>query len=430
MDDADSMATELLSEQDGEATIRAFRLSVLSGPDAGAVYQSTGERTVVGSHEAADFVLSDRAVSRFHCEFSVSESGVHLRDLDSRNGTKLDNVLVERACLKGPVRLTLGSSEIRYEEVSEDIRIPLTADERLGRMVGASKAMRVVFSLLARAARTDSHMLIEGEPGVGKALAAVTVHELSDRAEGGFGVVDCSAPDHVVGHDLFGDAQEPGALELCDRGTLVLEDLGALSEPLQAELQRVLDQSAVRRGEDRRLYPFDTRVIATSRRNLRRDVNVHRFRTTLFTTIAAARVRIPPLRDRPFDVPVLISAMLEELEAMGSPAANQLLAGKTIEALRRYAWPGNVRELRRHVERCVALDHAVEPVGKLDAGEPPVIDTAIPLRQAREEWLRYFERRYLADMLERTGGNVSAAARRAGMDRVHMHRLLKNAGLR
>ncbi len=431
MNDPDTAQTELISAHgDGEAIIRAFRLSVLSGPDAGAVFQSTGDRVVVGSHDSADFVLSDRTVSRFHCEFSVDDTGVQLRDLDSRNGTKLDNALVQEVRLRGPIRLTLGSSELRYEEVSEDVRIPLAPDERLGEMIGASNGMRAIFSLLSRAASTNAHMLIEGEPGVGKALAAATVHDQSERAEGPFGVVDCSTPDDVVRHDLFGDAREPGALELCDKGTLVLEDLGALSEELQSELQRALDQTAVRRGVDRRVHPFDTRVIATSRRNLRRDVNVRRFRTVLFTTIAAMRVRIPPLRDRVFDIPVLISAFLEELGALESPAAAQLLSAKTIESLRGYAWPDNVRELKRYVERCVAVDHAVEPGGKLGADEPPVIDTSIPLRQAREEWLRYFERRYLADMLERTGGNVSAAARRAGMDRVHLHRLLKNAGLR
>jgi len=431
MDENDSLGTELLSEElGGEASIRAFSLSVLSGPDAGAVYQSKGERTVVGSHESADFVLADRTVSRFHCEFSVDDTGVQLRDLDSRNGTKLDNALVQEVHLRGPVRLKLGNTEIRYEDASEGVRIPLAPDERMGRMVGGSKGMRAVFSLLERAAHSSANVLIEGEPGVGKALAAATVHEHSDRAEGAFGVVDCSVPDDVASHDLFGDAREPGALELCDGGTLVLEDLGALSGDLQSELQRALDQSAVRRGEDRQLYAFDTRVIATSRRNLRRDVNVRRFRTALFTSIAAVRVRIPPLRDRAFDIPLLISTFLEELGALESPAATQLLNGKTIESLRGYAWPDNVRELKLHVERCVALDHAVEPAAEQDSGEPPVIDTSIPLRQAREEWLRYFERRYLADMLQRTGGNVSAAARRAGMDRVHMHRLLKNAGLR
>ena len=431
MSESDTIATEVISDHGAaETSILGFRLTVLSGPDAGAVYDSDDERTVVGSHESADFTLSDRTISRFHCEFSVDEVGVHLRDLDSRNGTKLDNALVDSIRLKGPVRLTLGGSEVRYEEVSEEVRIPLAADERLGDMVGGSKPMRAVFSLLTRAARSSANVLIEGEAGVGKALAAVTLHEQGDRAEGAFGVVDCGAPDDAVRHDLFGDNNEPGALELCDSGTLVLEDLGALSDALQAELQRALEQSGLRRGVDKRLCSFDTRVVATSRRNLRRDVNARRFRTSLFTTIAAMRIRLPPLRERLFDIPLLVSTFLEELGALESPAAAQLLTGHTIESLRRYTWPDNVRELRRHVDRCVALDHAVEPTTEPNDGAQPVIDTSIPLRQARDEWLRYFERRYLADMLERTGGNVSAAARRAGMDRVHMHRLLKNAGLR
>lgn len=431
MSKLDSSETDVVSSYHAdETTLRAFRLTVISGPDAGAEYESTGERMVVGSCASADFVLSDRTVSRFHCELAVDDSNVQLRDLGSRNGTKIDKTSILSARLSGPVRLTLGGTELRFEEISDQVKIPLAPGERLGGMVGGSKAMRATFSLIERAARTNTNILIEGEPGVGKALAAATLHELSERSEGAFGVVDCSEPENVVAHDLFGDRTEPGALEICDGGTVVLEDVGGLSDALQDDLQRALDQKWLQRVKEGEQHRCDTRVLATSRRNVRRDVNARRFRTGLFNTIAEVRIRIPPLRERLFDVRLLVSAFLADLDSADSPAARQLMSGDTIDALCGYEWPDNVRELKQYVERCLSLDEVLEPASDADPDVPPIIDSSIPLRPARDEWVRYFERCYLADLLERTGGNVSAAARRAGVDRVHMHRLLKNAGLR
>jgi len=430
MDEIDTSETDLLGAYSAEeTTIRAFRLTVVGGPDAGAVFVSTGDRVVVGTNESADFVLSDRTVSRFHCELSVDDSGVHLRDLDSRNGTRVDKLWIHEARLAGPVLLALGGTEVRFEEISDQVKIPLTAGERLGGMVGGSTVMRAAFSIIERAALAEADILIEGEPGVGKALAAATIHELSPRREAAFGVVDCSEPEAVVAHDLFGDDREPGALEICDGGTVVLEDVGALGENLQKELQGALERSAIQRA-DGSIKPFDTRLLSTSRRNIRRDVNARRFRTGLFTAIAEVRIRLPPLRERVSDIRLLVSAFLEELDAVDSPEARQLLSGPTTDALVGYSWPDNVRELKQYVERCVRRAQVIEPAADADPSEPPVIDSSLPLRAAREEWVRHFERRYLADLLERTGGNVSAAARRAGVDRVHMHRLLKAAGLR
>lgn len=430
MKEPSSNTTKVMPESfDDEAQIRAFRLVVISGPDEGAEYESSSERTVIGKHESADFVLTDATVSRFHCELSVDESGVQLRDLDSRNGTKIGGALIAEARLVGPVVLAVGGTELRFEEISSSVRISLSTNERMGAMIGGSRPMRALFSLLSRASSSSANVLIEGEPGAGKGAAAATIHECSQRSEGPFGVVSCSAPAKVVEHDLFGGGDEPGALELCSGGTLVLEDVGALTEALQARLQRALEEHAVRRNDGGKLHGFDTRIVATSRRNLRRDVNLRRFRTPLFTRIAALRLRVPPLRERLFDIPLLIAAFLDEAGAADSPAAAGLLTGGSIESLRAHSWPGNVRELRAYVERCVSLDRVVAP-SSAESDAMPVIDPSVPLRQARDEWLAYFQRRYLADALERSGGNVSAAARMIGIDRVHMHRLLKSAGLR
>jgi DNA-binding NtrC family response regulator len=422
-------STAVVPVEDGR-TVRAFQLTVLSGPNEGTTYQSTTERVVIGSHQTADFVLDDRTVSRFHCEIVVDEDGAVLRDLDSRNGTRIDCVAIRSVVLEGPVILKIGRSDIRFELVGDTISIPLAPEESFNRLVGSSQPMRQVLAMLGRAAGTRANILIEGEPGTGKGLAASAIHEESERANGPFGVVDCSLPEAALRRELFGteDPDEAGALELCDGGTLVLENLGALTGELQAELMRALDQGAARRNGAGPKRSFDVRIIGTTRRNLRRDVNAGRLKTGLYNLIAVIRVRLPPLRERPQDIPLLVSAFVRELDASDATAA-ELLSGSAIESLRDHSWPDNVRELRTYVERCVATEEVGQP-GEQAPEAAPVVDLSQPLKQAREEWVRYFERRYLAELLEDTGQNVSAAARKAKIDRVHLHRLLSRAGLR
>jgi DNA-binding NtrC family response regulator len=424
-------ATAQLPEDDDHQQIRSFRITVLDGPDAGRIYQSDGDRAVIGTHESADFSLTDRTVSRFHAELSVDDGGVSLRDLDSRNGTRVENLLIQSVRLDGPMLISFGKTQVRFELVSDKVAVPLAPGEQFHGMVGSSTAMRATFNLLERAATTRANILIEGEPGTGKGLAAAAIHDASDRSEGPFGVVDCSHPEDAVRRELFGTGgdDEPGALVMCDGGTLVLEDLGALAPPLQADLVRALDDGAVRAADGQK-RAFDTRIIATTRRNLRRDVNTGRFKTGLYSIVAVLRVRLPPLRERPLDIPVLVATFVDQLGASRAPAASKLQSGASIEMLRDYTWPENVRELRTHVERCLAADEVVEPGDDPTSIELPGIDPGMPIREARAEWVQYFERRYLGELLDKTNQNVSAAARIAGVDRVHMHRLLKAHGLR
>jgi len=408
--------------------IGTFRLTVVSGPDAGAEFSSSSERVVVGTHPTADFRLSDRAVSRFHCELSVDERGVRLRDLDSRNGIQVENVWLETARLSGPVVLQLGNTQLRFQEIIDSVQLEITDGDRFGGLIGNSSRIRSTFALLERAAASEDRVLLEGEAGAGKSLAAASLHEHSKRSDAGFGVVDCGAPESMVHSELFGSEDTPSALVLCDGGTLVLDDVGALTYDTQRLLLEVLEHRALAdRGRSTR---FDTRIVSTSRRNLRRDVNAGTFEVELYAMLAARRIRLPSLREHSHDIPALVSHFAAGIGADDADPEGQLMTIGAIDELRAYRWPGNVEELRRHVERCVVLGRTVAPPETPAFDEALVVDTSIPLRRARAQWIKEFERRYLRDMLARTDGNVSAAARKADIDRVHMYRLLKAAGLR
>ena len=405
--------------------VRSLRLDVVRGPDAGATLRSRGDRVVIGTHRTADLVLTDPTVSRFHCELVLDGDGALLRDLGSKNRTLLDTVEIDAARLRGPTIVTLGETELRVDLGADPVRLELAPGERFGRLVGASPAMRAAFARLERAAASPAHLWIEGETGTGKDAAATAVHEHGPRAAGPLDVVDCAGAGLEVEEQLFGKRDRAGALERCAGGTLVLDELDALGRTAQRALARAIESRSLRRIGRDDTVALDVRLIATTRRNLRVDVNADRFRADLFDLVAVLHVRLPPLRERPEDVPLLLASLIDELGGADRREAAQLLAPESIEQLRGAPWLGNVRELRAHVERALAAAVAAE-----DPPAPPLIDASVPLREARRRWIRYFERAYLTDLLARAGGNVSAAATRAGVDRVHLHRMITQCGLR
>jgi DNA-binding NtrC family response regulator len=397
-------------------TVRSVRVEVVTGPDAGAQLRGVSERIVVGTHRTADLVLTDKTVSRFHLELVIEDDAVHLRDLGSKNKTLLDGVELEAARLRGPAILSLGQTELRIDLLGDEL--VLAPQEQFGDLAGASSLMRMTFDRLHQAALRDTHVLVEGERGTGKDLAAAALHELAARKDAALDVIDCNMPALEVESLLFGRGATAGALERCHRGTLVLDEIGNLARNTQRTLLRALEDRSVRRADSS--HPADVRIIALSRRNLRVDVNTDRFLPDLYELVAASRIRIPPLRERLEDIPLLVARFIG---SDATRAATLLQSPESLEQLRAAPWPGNVRELRAHVARALAGD---APVAEAE----PLVDANLPLRDARERWVRYFERTYVADLLERTGGNVSAAAALASVDRVYMHRMITRTGLR
>jgi len=348
----------------------------------------------------------------------------------------VDHVPVIEAPLRDGAVLVLGRTQLRLDVGARHIEIPLSPREQFGRLRGGSVPMRAVYALLEAAAAGASTVLLQGESGTGKELAAESLHLESARRDGPLVVVDCCAiPANLLEAELFGheagaftdgSRQRIGAFEAASGGTLLLDEIGELALDLQPKLLRVIDRHEVQRLGSTRRIPVDVRIVAATNRDLKAEVNARRFRSDLYFRLAVLVVTMPPLRERTSDIPVLIAAILEGLGDVDSPMAGSL-RGELLPELLRHAWPGNVRELRNYVEACIVRQEGA--LAPPPAGEP-VIDAGRPLRVVREEWLRHVERRYLEQLLTVHGNNVSAAARAAGIDRVHLHRLLSRAGLR
>jgi transcriptional regulator with GAF, ATPase, and Fis domain len=310
-----------------------------------------------------------------------------------------------------------------------------------------------MYELLERAARTDTTLLIEGESGTGKELITAEVVRRSQRAGKPFVIVDCaSLAPSVVESELFGhargaftgaDRQRIGAFEAAAGGTVFLDEIGELPIEIQPRLLRVLETGEVRRMGENQLRKVDVRVIAATNRELEREVNRGRFREDLFFRVSVLTVRVPPLRNRKEDIPLLVEAFLVALEATDM---RHLFTQEVMETMARHAWPGNVRELKNFVERRVVFDsedpsargdgaapssrHA--PPSSFSGSGPQALATDIerPFHTAKDALIQGFERSYLTALMTWAEGNVSRAARKARIDRMHLHRLLQHHGLR
>src|SRR5438270_488261 len=321
---------------DGSSTlppgaVRRFRLTVVEGPKAGLTWESSSDRCSVGFHPSNDLVVEDATVSRFHCEVRIADDGAHVKDLDSRNGTVVDGVRVSDAFLRAGSLVKLGRVGLRFEFSAESNRLPVSSGNAFGKLVGTSVAMRTAFALLERAAQSDVTVLLEGETGTGKGVAAEAIHRASTRASGPFLVVDCGAiPPNLLESELFGHekgsftgavARRVGAFEEASGGTIFLDEIGELAQDLQPKLLRVLEAKEFRRVGGNGMNKTDVRVVAATNRDLRAEVNAGRFRSDLYFRLAVVKVTIPPLRERPDDIPITVDQILRALGAEQSQSA-------------------------------------------------------------------------------------------------------------
>jgi DNA-binding NtrC family response regulator len=417
--------------------VQRFSLAVVAGPDQGKSHLSSGARTVIGTLPSCDLVLSDPTVSRLHCEISIEDGTAVLRDFDSKNGTFISGIGIAKAYLVRSTELTLGGTRVAIELLGDSADVSLSQRAGFGLLVGRSEAMRAVFAQLEAAADSDVAVLLEGEPGTGKDLAAESLHRESSRRDGPIVVVDCrdGRPGQLE-RELFGceagaagqQDGRAGALEAAADGTLLLDEIGQLVPDLQRKLAQALEARAFQRTGGGQARPLACRVVSATSRSLQREVNARRFRSDLYARIAVVRIRLPPLRERADDLTLLLAELVAEWPEAEPALVAELRSPARIEQLARYPWPGNVRELREHVERFLSPQPSDPFAPAALAVDPPPIDPARPLREQRERWTAYFERAYLARLLREHGGNVTSAARAAGVARVHLYRLLGRTG--
>jgi DNA-binding NtrC family response regulator len=339
---------------------------------------------------------------------------------------------------------------------NRNLREQLQETLGLENIIGRSPAMVRVFELVKKAARSEANILVLGESGTGKELIARAVHANSPRAAQAFVPVDCaSLPENLLESELFGHEKgaftgavksKPGLMEMAQRGTLFLDEIAELSLALQSKLLRAIQERQIRRVGSTAQIDVDVRVVSATNRKLREAVVKGEFREELYYRVNVIAIELPPLRERAGDLELLAHAFLKRY---GQGRVTEF-ADDALAALEAYPWPGNVRELQNIVERACALAEGptvrrqdlpdyllhAEPL-RVGGAAPPLGQTAqlgsvtgLPLQEARESWMRTLESAYLRDLLERHGGNISAAAKAAGIDRKTFHRLVTKYQIR
>ena len=355
--------------------------------------------------------------------------------------------------LKLSVERALRQRHLQVE--NRNLRMQLSTTLGLDNILGRSPAMAQVFELVKKAARSEANILVLGESGTGKELIARAIHANSPRAAQAFVAVDCaSLPENLLESELFGHEKgaftgairtKPGLLETADRGTVFLDEIAELPVGLQVKLLRALQEKQIRRVGGTHVLNIDVRIVSATNRNLREGVLKGTFREELYYRINVIAIQLPALRDRAGDVRLLAHAFLKKY---GGGRTLTLDDGATA-ALEAYPWPGNVRELQNVVERACALadgsvitrrdlpEHVLH-TGALPAAAPggatydPRVIAAgdLPLKEAKERWMQVLEASYLRDLLEQHGGNISSAAKSAGIDRKTFHRLINKYQLK
>ena len=417
--------------------IREWTLEVLAGPDKGKKFKTLDPLIRVGSDPSNDLVLSDSTVSRRHLEVERSDKRLVLRDVGSRNGTFLDGRQVMQTVIEPGDKIVLGKTRLAIKENTKTTRVEIVGVESFGQLVGSSERMRAVFAVLRRVAKEDVNLLIEGETGTGKEVAARAVHTYSHRAQGSFRVVDCHLMTAEAAElELFGSGDEEGVFEANAGGTVFLDEVGELPLSVQPKLLRVLESREVKRGGKGEPIEVDVRIIASTSRNLEEDVAQDRFRSDLYFRLAVAKVRMPPLRTRREDIPVLAEQMMEGL---GTPIE---LSSQTLGLFDSYEWPGNVRELRNVLERGALMQetgnaHWLEffanpSTSKGQSGSKSItaITAGLPYHEAKDRVLADFERLYFAEVMKNASFDMEVAEKKTGLSMQSLYRLLKKNGLR
>jgi transcriptional regulator with GAF, ATPase, and Fis domain len=316
--------------------------------------------------------------------------------------------------------------------------------------------MREIFAVLEKVAASDLTVLVRGETGTGKELVARAIHRASKRVQRPLVVQDCSAiPANLIESILFGHERgsftgaadrRRGCFEVADGGTLFLDEIGELDLSLQPKLLRVLETREVQRVGGTKMIPIDVRVIAATNRDLRQMVNEGTFREDLYYRLSVVEVDLPPLRERPEDVPTLALQFLEESARRGpqGEGARYTITDDAMTKLQAYPWPGNVRELKNTIERAVSLANGTE-LGMHDllpASQkmPPVflpggtaeqfVHDGTPFKDAKQRVIDAFEVQYLKALLDKHGDNITRSAKAAGLTRYHLRELAKRYGLR
>ena len=378
-------------------------------------YLNRGEEVVLGSASTADLRVEDPAVSRRHCRVVSTDTGIHIYDLGSRNGLYVGGVRVASACLGAvAAAFVVGQTTVALRPRAFN-EVP--GEQCLPGVVGSSSVMRRVIQVARRHAPRRVPILLQGESGTGKDVLARAIHEHSGR-RGRYVPINAGAlSDTMADSELFGHARgaftgavsaRVGAFEQAHRGTLFLDEVGDISHTLQVKLLRVVEDGRVRPLGGQASTLVDARIVSATWVPLRERVEHKAFREDLYHRLSIVTIVVPPLRQRRSDIAQLSKALLSR---MHSEVGEKSLSTAALGCLVSYDWPGNVRELNSVLYRAATIASGRE-IG------PEHVRAACPDAphngKARR---RTISRTDAFELLEQYDGNISAAARCAGVPR-------------
>jgi len=433
------------------ASAVGYQLAVFLGPETRTFQLPSAGEVTIGRAEGNAVRIDDPSVSRQHAVLRLGDK-LEIEDLSGGNG-----IFVRDKAGAGNSGQTLGVRQLvrRRADLSVGERILLgTASVVVKRtpavegsdmdieagVVVRDPAMRELYQQASRAARASISVLIVGETGVGKEVLARAIHTRSPRAAGPFMGVNCAAlAESILESELFGNekgaftgavAARAGLFEAAAGGTVFLDEIGELPVSTQGKLLRVLEEREVTRLGSTRARPIDVRFVAATNRDIEADSKQGRFRSDLYFRLAGITLAIPPLRERPAEMELLIDRFVTSASRQVDRAAPPSVSPAAWDLLRRHDWPGNVRELRNVVERAVVLcagdailPDDLPPALRKVTSQPSTAATHGPVpvgernASALVDELKALERARINEALERCGGNQSRAAELLGMPR-------------
>ena len=337
------------------------------------------------------------------------------------------------------IQVARAVERLSLEREVEDLRSRIAREPGFHGTIAQSKKMHDVFDFVRKVAPTDAPVLIRGESGTGKELIARAIHEES-RREGPFLAINTAAlPEQLLEAELFGykkgaftgaTTDKEGLLPSARGGTVFLDEIGGMPAACQAKLLRAIEEMEVLPIGGLAVVAVNARFVSATNSETLEDI-----RQDLFYRLGVMEIRIPPLRERIEDVPLLATSFIETY-AKRFDRGPKRFKGDALESLMEYHWPGNVRELENVIQRAVVVSSGEEVSardihipGRRGPDEEPRALTALPYNQAREHTLRAFQKAYVKSLLDRSGGNISKAARSAHVTRAALYAIMKKAGL-
>ncbi|HHS12814.1 MAG TPA: sigma-54-dependent Fis family transcriptional regulator [bacterium] len=416
--DSGEKALEMLKEEEPDAVVLDLRLG--SGIDGletlKRIRETWPDLPVIMVTEHADVDTAVKAMKQG--AFHYMSKHPNIKTLHAIIQKELGSVRWKNLCL-------------------EEIR------KQYGEMIGRSAPMKEIYRLIARVATVPLNVLVLGESGTGKELVAREIHARSGRAGHPFVAINCAAiPPALFESEVFGHergafthavSRKTGKIEMADKGTLFLDEINSLDPDLQAKLLRVLDDKAITRVGGNEVKRVDVRVICASNQDLEKSVAEGSFREDLFHRVNGIQIVVPPLRERAEDIPELTRYFSRRIQ-MKTGRAGPVFSGEAIEALQTYHWPGNVRELMNVVERASVMAAGREVTvqdlklasrsGKSQGFFQELL--FLPYKEARQKLFSRFKSVYLSELIQRNQGNISKAARQAGISRPGLYRMMEN----